>query len=509
MALLLSANAAAMLEPVVRGTVRDADSMRPVAGAKVRIAGFRLDRGEGPPGVDVTIVADERGEFLAKLPGVGYEIVLRGEADGYLSHPDATLSREGRAIRIAKDTTTADVLIYRVAELRGTVLDEGSRKPVSGATVQLWEARWLRGRRRASPIRGSRTITDEKGVFAFRNLTPNEYYFQIAGPTEGPSKNRAYLRTFFPAIPGFGGGFLLATGSRIDAGSVLLLQGGVQGIKGRIAGDCEPGQRFSVQAEPIGQFRDQPVAEASGVCGKSFEMKGLSEGDYWVWIRAEADAPEQQRYGVAQARVKGEDSQITVEARALAALSVSAVWPEGTEAPELTHPLVDLSGPDMWLRKGDRRQEIWDVVPTGEYWLRLRPPGGWAVTRTLLNGTPATGLWVPGELNTHRIEITLARRTAVVSGEVKGAGSDQATVLVVPWPLRGAPEYPEHEAIPVRDGSYRATVAPGRYRVFLVRRAGAAEMEKPFLLGGAAARAAEVEAGENEYRTLNLELKRR
>lgn len=498
---------------VVIGTVRDADSRQVIPNAKVRLAGFRLADGKGPMSLDLTVVTDRDGAFLAKLPGTGYEVVARGKANGYRSHPDSTLARNGQVLRITGDSTRVEVLVYRVSELHGTVVDEVSRKPIAGAAVQLWDIRWARGIRHAGPIGGARTVTDSSGNFSFRNLTPNEYYVEATASSGGSEKGRAYRPAFFPATPRSEAGLAIGAGTRLDVGNIILRSVPVRKITGRITGDCERGRRFQVEAVPASPRRYPPVATVTGTCGGVFELQQIPEGHYEVTIRSESGQPADGLYGASEVRLQGRDGEVTLQAVGIATLRTLIRWPEDVERPEVTQPVVTLKrGGETWQREGSSEAPIWDATPFREYELQCQPPPGWAVTRVSMNGAPAPGTWKADGGRQDQLELTLAPRSATVTGEIKGGelkgDSAQTVILVIPWPLRGSAEYPEHETVPVLESRYQMNLAPGSYRMLGLRRDDLAQMEKPYLLREVAAKAAEVKLGEHQQRLVDLELPR-
>lgn len=168
------------------------------------------------------------------------------------------------------------------AAVRGTVLEEGSGKPISSARVRLTS---LRPQQMASS--GSlESITDANGRFAFAGLEPSSYVIQVSKGGFITAASNAPVSTFS-----------LAPGETRDGLRLTLERGGA--IEGRVVDSTgEPfpeGVVSLVRATVNGQtavlmpFPLQTPAVTNDL--GAFRLFGLPAGEYYVQVSPRAMGP--------------------------------------------------------------------------------------------------------------------------------------------------------------------------------------------------------------------------
>jgi hypothetical protein len=160
----------------VSGTVTDAVSGRPLAGA---IVSLRLTTGPARAR-NQRQVTDERGRFVFRdlPPGSGVAVVVTrlgyeegGFGQSALRGPTATIAlADGPWFR------TADIQMWKAAAISGRVLDEFN-EPVVGAYVRVLARHTVAG----SPhlVVGPVAITDDRGEYRIAGLSPGTYLVHV------------------------------------------------------------------------------------------------------------------------------------------------------------------------------------------------------------------------------------------------------------------------------------------------------------------------------------------
>jgi hypothetical protein len=159
LALIFFAAAAGAQEPagVIDGSLRDAITRAPVAGARIAV--------HGPAGRSVT--AGPGGEFrFDQLPPGDYDLSF--QKSGYLDTVRQTVHLKPGPL-----TESVVVDLTPLGALDGAVLDENG-KPLAGVNVT---------------VAGATRVTDKEGRFAFEDIVPGPYTIVVNVPHEVRSRN--------------------------------------------------------------------------------------------------------------------------------------------------------------------------------------------------------------------------------------------------------------------------------------------------------------------------------
>lgn len=156
----------------LRGTVTDAASKQPVAGAVLRIA----TAGRDAPGFVTSAASREDGTFALFVPkGAAREVEVR--AEGYAPWPAAQdVGRVLGSLKGLASGTAPVVLAVPLAAgggVAGRVEREGTREPLAGIVLRL---RAARGAGLAE------AVTDADGAYAVAHLNPGRYTVEVASP---------------------------------------------------------------------------------------------------------------------------------------------------------------------------------------------------------------------------------------------------------------------------------------------------------------------------------------
>lgn len=505
---------AILAQGALTGTVKDGDTKLPVPRAVVRVNGFRV--GAVAPtdqaAIDVSATADDHGEFSVQLPAGEFELVARASADHYLSPQDSTLSRSGQAIHISRKDTPGpiEVLIFRTANLSGTIVDEETRAPISKVAVRLWETYWTRGQRRMAITRGVSALTDERGNFSLKAVAPNEYFLDLA-PSGPPEESKSsYGRILWPGTPSDASGFVLSSGTNLDVGVIRLHRERLFRIRGTITGECKEGARFVIETGPAGPLWRQGVIRTTGSCGKTFEVANLTSGRYEIAASSEGLTEQPILYASAEVRVHAEDEDVTLRARGPAVVRGRLIFPKEVEPPQVSQPAFTLPGSarEDWRFAASSNPSFQLLLaPFHEYFIQWNTFPGWAVTNAVLDGAAVGGMLKLGaEPGDHIMEITFAPRSARLYGHIQGYPvREEMVILLIPWPLRGVSDYPDHEMVkPDPDGGFSVDVTPGTYRALTVWRSALPNLEQARVISSFARNASEIEVKAGEFRSVTL-----
>ena len=130
-------------------------------------------------------ISNPEGRYeLRLLPGKRYTLVAR--RDGFMTMALGQLRPSGSSVpievRSRERRTDVNISLPRLGAIVGRVLDDGG-EPIEGASVRLFQARYVQGKRRLVDIGGERVVrTDDRGVYRAAGLLPGEY---IIGATVG------------------------------------------------------------------------------------------------------------------------------------------------------------------------------------------------------------------------------------------------------------------------------------------------------------------------------------
>ena len=149
---------------VIEGKVVAADTGKPIASAAIRVSG-------------VHVISDQNGHYAANVPpaaGIKLE-VFPPEGQPYLAITDKGTYPKGTV------KTTKDIKLPRGVVFRGKVIEQGSGRPIAGASVQ-----WIAARSRDGVIEGWQAVVVTKADGSYEIVVePGRGHLFVYGPTAG------------------------------------------------------------------------------------------------------------------------------------------------------------------------------------------------------------------------------------------------------------------------------------------------------------------------------------
>lgn len=180
----------------ISGQVVDADTERPVPGARVTLSDY------GPPKRQV--VADANGRFAIEAAPAGL-FELRTDLEGYRGS-EFGQRRPGGSwqwfdLADGEQVTNVVLKMWRLASVSGVVLSE-TGEPVRGLVVQALKATALDGHAKFGVV-GHPSVTDATGSYSLSNLVPGDFILAVGGSRYGGAFDRGASgrtpTTYFPS----------------------------------------------------------------------------------------------------------------------------------------------------------------------------------------------------------------------------------------------------------------------------------------------------------------------
>ncbi len=273
-------------QPVlIQGVVLDKVGRTPIAGASVVMTIVS----RSTPAV-VSGTADSGGRFALSIAG-GAPFSVIVTAPGYERH----LQQEPAP---GQNGVFIEATLDRLAEIRGRVVDDETRKPIAGLGMTLVRPS-LRQVGTASSIPAGLTTQDD-GSFAFKNLTRGDYYLRIEGTPKVviqaiPAQDlagEAREKALQVPEPAEGYGIVLGPGDSaaepkappvslaaelLDLGDIRLRRYKLHNLSG-VLGACEEGAYLQVLLLGRNGGGTVRLADLDTACGNGFRILNLSEG---------------------------------------------------------------------------------------------------------------------------------------------------------------------------------------------------------------------------------------
>jgi len=213
----------------IEGSVINASTMLPLAGAPITVAGGAAQFGA---------VSDESGHFMLPSIAPGSYTVSAMMED--FSGPEVNASSPAEVASnlyvIAGQTSRITLALVPSALIRGTVFDD-RRAPAIGATIQLMRLIYSNGVPKLSDV-GSQTA-DDQGSYRFTRLRPGQYY-ALAAPKAAADKGTpgeaVLTRTFFPGALDITQSAVISlfSGSEVTGVNITLQRGDLFRVSGQV-----------------------------------------------------------------------------------------------------------------------------------------------------------------------------------------------------------------------------------------------------------------------------------
>jgi hypothetical protein len=294
LAFTLTLQAAVPQQAAVSGTVFEAGSHAPVAGAQVTLMSFTFRPQPDRPPDPLVATTDQNGRyrFDALEPG-RYRVSVQKAGFATMlgpGLPEVTLKAGERH-------TDLNVTIQRGAAIVGRVLDENG-EPIANANVMAWRRPPV-ANGAVAPARlglipaGSAAQTNDLGEFRLFGLAPGEVYVQATSrPDFGrPTSPRPTvpLGTFFPGTPDVAGAMpiTLAAGQTSGEIAIRMVSAPAFQVSGVVTDEGgRPVENALVRlviertpGEPPMPFMSRMQAARSDKAGK-FTISGVVNGSY-------------------------------------------------------------------------------------------------------------------------------------------------------------------------------------------------------------------------------------
>jgi protocatechuate 3,4-dioxygenase beta subunit len=505
---------AAVRTGIVRGRALTPDGM-PVRRAQIQLT--------TTTGAYRNAATDDGGRYEFRDAPAG-QMLLSARKPGYVVVPDARRTRVERERRInLKEGATLDgidFLFIRGGVAAGRVFDEAG-EPVIGATVQLARSRYVNGQRSLQPTNYGQT--DDRGEFRLFGIPPGEYYLSARhqiGSGSNADNGIEYATTYFPgtAHRAEAQRVAVSAGAEIAGLSIPLQRTRSARIRGVVQGPTQLIGKIVSARLKDGDSPERPSDNTDP--DGSFVLSGVVPGTYILTARdfLERDLSARTEVTVTDADVSGVVLTLRPGVKARGRITFD-------ESP------TDIRPADVRVFAAQEEEEFTrnEVPPTArEDWtfeltglagphrlvagvLSNQSPWGMKSVRLADVDVTDTGIDFRGD-DVENIEIQLTRKRTVVTGLVRDSEgrpvTDTTIVLFSDDQARwGARTRYIGVAHPDQTGRYTIEGhPPGRYRVIALGDVEEGEDRDPDLLNGWRTRAATVDLGEGETRTLDLKL---
>jgi protocatechuate 3,4-dioxygenase beta subunit len=412
---------------VVRGTVVEAASGKPLAMARVRLA-------TATPGAtpDHFTRTDPEGryEFRDVAPG---PVVITASKARYVAveHGQAPPATSGRPIEITAGAVLErmDFALARASAITGRIVDEFS-EPLERASVSAMRLRYVNGRRQLADV--AMAISNDNGEYRIPALQPGSYYVVAAERSTGFGASMeadiGFLRTAYPAATTTEAARPVDVRAGLDTQGVdiALLPAQAARLSGLVLGrDGQPasGAWALLQAVGAGPGAGLGGDMRTGADGR-FEFPRVVPGRYELHVRGNAK-PE----GAVVPLTIADDIDMVVPLGS-GRMTGRLVPPEGATAPPksvniLVDPVSETN--TFGAGFGGTPREDWtfdfDFLIGPRVIRGPRLPDGW-----FIRGVYADGKDVTDEIFVFRgnevvsgLEIVLTTEAAEVTGTIAGA----------------------------------------------------------------------------------------
>lgn len=439
----------------VAGVVRDAMTLAPIAGARVRAAAFNREWCEpclASPGLP-DAVTDSAGRFtIDDAPGT---FVLEAGQTGYAQGGFGVRRPVGRAARIdlapGQRLDDLDILLFREAVISGRVTDE-TGAPVAGIEVELSriDARGRGAFPRWTSSEGgpARSVTDAMGNYTAR-VAPDEYAVAaIRGsvPAFHPSEDRLQSAALVTVEPGE-----LLTGIHVQ-----LPPRRVGLVRGRFPIPADPQATGLLSSASL---RNSRFEIRGGLDGDTFVVDNVPYGDYSLEVTSSRSGDGSAQRGPLLewwARVPVRVDAATVEVNGVRpqrafAVSGRITAPGAKTTQDWSRTGVQLLSPDDGEHCGSRQSwnpvsaagEFTVMTMPGRFRLCARPYDGAGLGEATLNGLDIVDLPFTVGGDVRGLRVLQPAKPARLRGTILGPGGRpvrEGWVIAFPFDRRYWPQ---------------------------------------------------------------------
>ena len=476
---------------LVRGTVIDRDSHVPIPGAIVTTAQpVTLSPSEIVQSGPGAMTAGPGGEFQLQAKA-GDTLTLSARSAGY-QLPALVVQK----IAVGDTTVSVEIPLVKLQSLRGVLVDDETRKPISGLGVELIA---YSGGLEIGMMPGKmKTTSYADGSFFFNDIQIGEYYLRItdrpspvvveipAKALEGDGRDKA-LETpqgavsygtivwpgnnaDVPTVPG-----IKIDGAPVDLGEIRLSKTRLRNLSG-LAGPCEEGANVQITlSRPASSPAIGMLATNDIKCGGGYQLLNLP--DATMAVSAVQGFP--QRRWVSQsidARARG---PLRLTLASLVTLQISVEVEEGSveDLPpgfriglERGSRAVQTESPVM-LRPGAFEATLY---PGERYWISAQAGPKFYLKRLVFNGSTLPELtgFTASTASLSQLTVVLSKHPATLDVHFSEGGTAKsvAQVFLLPDGVSFA-EFQRHlnpagwmRTTDSSGGASFTGLAPGTYR---------------------------------------------
>ena len=249
------------------GVVTNEQDGIPVAGAVVAVHALLTEKPGEVKSFQYKTRTNEQGEFAMQLKAGFYLVYTRAKEFVPEWYKDAEKPVEGTPVQIFADQHTAiEIALSPYGSMSGTVIDEGSGLPISGARVRAFYEGRIKAEGRSFSV-----ITGTDGTYSFDAIPPGDY--MVAAQAD------SYLVEFWQEADSVGS----ATVVTVESGKVneqkdfTLVAGGHIGGIVLDAADNTPVEKAIVAVIQVdGRVKKSVKTNENG----EYTVKGLPAGSY-------------------------------------------------------------------------------------------------------------------------------------------------------------------------------------------------------------------------------------
>ncbi len=484
----------------VAGTVVNAASSQPIAGARVTLTRFA---GDGQP---VSMLSGDGGQFaFTGLPPGKYE--LSGQRRGFLTRSYGQHAGLVSAIVTGpgQDDEHIALRLPPPGVIAGKVVDDAG-EPVAQALVQLLGSRIVAGRRHL--IEESSVRTDDIGEYRFSALPSGSYYLVVSGV---PWYSK-FAETLADAAPrqmthtGYGVRYYPNVGDAAAA-EPLALQAG-QEASANFTLLPVPAVSVHVHCDQDDSLVKRYTVTGVGLPGEGVHIRQGSEtGDlYNLWnlvpghytVRAEAPDGMRTWYGASEFDAADEDADVDVSLHAAPTLRGTVSLEGAGNLPgAVTVVLRGEDGHTQPLAAGAGGRFSIPAIPPGRYRVGIGGSEDIYLRSWASEGGRRDGDWLAIQAGANvRLTVLAARGTSRIAGMVYRGGQPLPGALVVLAPATGTGRADDNRAVESNsDGSYEFRGLPaGEYALFAMEDGAELEYANPAAIRPYLTRAKKVQA---------------
>jgi hypothetical protein len=500
----------------VSGHVLDAITGEPIRAARVALTVANIKDGVRMPSAsqspDYHAESDATGAYTLPVASAG-SFEIKVEVEGYAPAASRPLT-----ITSSEKSQTKDFKLYRFAALGGRLVDERTKRPVSGLVVNAARVIFNRGVRLLIPTEPATTTAN--GEFRIEGLLPGEYFLDLAAAIEAvrplrepdysskAPRPKGYRRSLWPDTGDAGVGLTVRSGDEMRLGDIALSEQPLFRIRGALPAACTKADRFALGISQQYGSAHFIRAKSELPCGSRFTFVNLSPGTYQVdgWVKGKK-LPER-TYAFAEATIETDDLDVTLSPVHALVVNAQVSFPQSIREEDRSGIRVSLdpvrglafaeevgtaaAGEDgkCTLRLFSRAEV--DIEITG-----INAPN--YVKEIFYNGSRIAGtIFRPAPYAIeHTLRIVVADDSATLRGSVSTSDVPEpnAGIVIVPWPTDPAASFPTYypaQADPMGQFT-KAGLPPGTYHVVAYTESGARKLQMPDVLRSLASDGKEVQ----------------